>query len=519
MFVIANPDYAKRLAKTLETELHEFGIDVGRRASLNLLASLWGFRDFAHLLSDGISSSPSLYDDECDYAETSRRREVQIQALRDYGLKEKLIPEFLAKVRPTERRTKPRDFSVDQVPEIVDLARKVDEHGDTASAAMILVSALTDSDRRQKSDVVSALDRLCLVEPVACYNLGIAYVNGDAGSRNLDTAATYLHACCSFGIGDTTHASALSVLGHIESLKSPDRTTGTEASLKFYRQAALTGKSPESAFNCGLYYARHGNYHTAAEYYWMAIEANHAPSMTNLALMIRNGQYDGDGDLMRSLFEKAAAQGDGAAHNAMRLIDRLVDDVDFPELAKANAQFVRSAINNPMLAQDLVDVIPVKQWIKVLSNKGWTLANVRTRISRDFEQIATAVGSRGTEIPIHITSSAHALGHREPIVIDAFERQHGEHGAILISNSIIPLNETLDPLDRYLCIGMIRNGEGWADLFLEEGGLDVALKQREALAVNPNLNKGKAFRCDDAEEIVNFLKESTMKKVRSLKWQ
>lgn len=519
MFVIANPEYAKRLAKSVEANLHEIGMDVGRKAALNLLSNLWGYRDFPHVLSAGISSSPSRYDDECDEAEKASRREVQFAALRNFGVKDKLIPEFLAKVRPTDRRTKPREegsFSTDQVPEIVSLARKAEELGDTSSAAMILVDALRDSDRRQKGEVVAELKRLSVLEPTACYNLGLAFVIGDAGERNLDAAATHLHACCAFGRGDRVHALSLTVLGDIEGLKVPNRTGVTEASLKFYRQAAITGHSPESAFNCGLFYERKGDDSLAAEFYSIAIEAKHPQAMTNLAFMIRDGRYDGGSKLMRALFASAAAQGDGAAHNAMRIIDRLAIHVDFPEISKSHDEFSKRAHRHPVFAQDLVQVIPVRQWIKVLGDKGWKLISVNTKMSTDMERIATALGNHEREIPVHMTCAPHAVGHRDPDLLKAFENTYGDQDAILISNNILVLNETDNPMERYLCIGMIRTGKEWSDLFLEEGGLDVALKQRVALATNPNLNKGKTFRCDDAAQIEHLLKEATLKNIGKL---
>jgi hypothetical protein len=285
---------------------------------------------------------------------------------------------------------------------------------------VILVEAIIGADRHQKPLVITELDRLSKIEPVACYNLAQAYRLGDAGAANLEKAKYYLDACCAFGRGDRTHALALTVLGDLETMKTPQVKLGAAAH-HYYRQAALTGHSPAAAFNCGLFYEENGNDAIAARFYLMAAEHSHPHAMTNLAGMIREGRFAGGSDHMRFLYESAAKLGDGAAQNAMRMIDTLVAQVDHPEAMKAHGAFSRMARRNPRIAADLIAILPIRQWMKILARKGWKLSNVRTRIAQDADRVAIAIATSGRTIPIHLTCADHVSGNLDHELLSDFE--------------------------------------------------------------------------------------------------
>jgi hypothetical protein len=506
MFVIANTDFAKRLAKAIEGAIHEYGLSTNRKGSLNFAATLWGYRDYKHLLADGVSSSPSAYDEECCAEERDARRSTQTRAAIVFGIKEALVSDFLDKARPTSRRNKKKELEglpSDAIASAISLAQEAEARREPLVATAILIAALQRSDRRQKVEIVSELKRLCLIEPQACCDLGVAYILGDAGTVDLNEAEKYLDACCEFGRGDRTHAYALTMRGQLEKQRDPDRQHPSDDSLPFYLAAALTGHSPGSAYHCGLYHYQRTNYDQAARFYKMAIRGHHREAMTNLAKMIVDGHHPGDGKTVRLLFGTAAQLGDGAARNAMRWIDDLVRHVDYPELAHHRAMMAQFARHNPFIADDLLQTIPVKEWIEVLSDKGWVLRKVNFTLEYDMDRIADAVDSDENQFPVHITSRSHVTDNIDPLVFAEFSDLHGDGDAILIHNRIHALNETESAEDRYLCIGLIRRDGTWGDLFLEDGGLRVALRQLPALKTNPSLNKGKTFRCNDADSIAD----------------
>jgi hypothetical protein len=80
----------------------------------------------------------------------------------------------------------------------------------------------------------------------------------------------------------------------------------------------------------------------------------------------------------------------------------------------------------------------------------------------------------------------------------------------------VTISEKNNPEEKYLCVGLIRIDGTWTDLFLEDGGLDAALRQREALAANPNLVKGRFFKCDDADEIQRELHDGLSSNLKRL---
>lgn len=518
MFVIGNQDFAKRLAKSISDILHDLGMKVTRKQALHLAANLWGYRDYNHLVDAGLGTA-SPYDDLCSPEEVARRRKTQVGAAEAFGIKEGLIDEFLELLKPTARREKKKDGSYEVPPpvlEIIELSRVAGAAGDTRLAAQILVEAIQSADRRQKKDVVDELDRLCATEPVACFNLGMAYLIGDTGSRDIERADRYFEKCCTFGLGDETHALALTVRGDIEVLRAKGTRREEDAGLAFYRAAALTEKSPNAAYNCGLRYFNRGDYQLAADFYLMAVRQQHVHSMTNLAGMILNGQFAGGSKFMRMLYTEAALKGDGAAVNAMRMIDSLVRQVDFPELRETFVSREKWARKMPFIVDDLVACIPTRQWAKVLSDKDWRLSSVRLKLKHDMAAFAVASSSSGKEVPIHLTCALHIVDHRDEEVLEDFTRLNGDGDAILLFNKLQVLNERGKADDRYLCIGLLRLAGVWSDVYLEGGGLDAVLKQREALAANPGLSRGRTFRCDNAEEILSFLKNATLKNAERL---
>jgi hypothetical protein len=518
LFVIGNQDFAKRLAKSISEILHELGMNVTRKQALHLAANLWGYRDYNHLVDDGIGS-PSPYDDQCSPEDVSRRRAVQVAAAKAFGVKEGLINEFLELLKPTARREKKKDGSYSGPPPIFDsirLSREAEAAGENRVAAQILVEAIQNADRRQKKDVVDELDRLCAVEPVACFNLGMAYLIGDTGSKDIERADSYFVKCCAFGLGDEAHALAMTARGDIEVMRAKGTSREEDPGLAFYRAAALTEKSPNAAYNCGLSYQRRGNHRLAAQFYLIAVQKKHVHAMTNLATMILNQQFDGGSKFMRMLYTEAARRGDGAAVNAMRMIDSLVRQVDFPEVQDAISNSAKWARKSPFIVDDLVACIPTRQWAKVLSDKDWRLSSVRLKLEHDMAAFAVASSASGKEVPVYLTCALHVVDHRDEEVLHDFTQLNGDGDAILLFNKLHVLNEPGKVDDRYLCIGLLRLAGVWSDVYLESGGLDAVLAQREALAANPALSRGRTFRCENAEEILSFLKNATLKNVERL---
>lgn len=517
MFVIADIEYAKRVAKSVQTTLKELGIPCSWSKALDFTAALWGYRDFSHLSSDGIGPETSLYDDACDVDERGVRFFVQLEAAKAFGIKQHLIGDFLRKVKPTSARTKQRDHiepRAADVPQFVRLSRVAEEIGDLPYAGSILIDALQGADRSQKAAIVAELDRLCTLEPSACFNLGTAYRIGDAGKKDHTLALKYMHACCSFNRGDKTHANALASIGDMIGINATDKGVGPHKdSIPYYRAAALTGHSAAAAFNCGLYHYERGEDELASKFYIIGIKQHHAQSMSNLASMIMERRYRGDGKLMRTLFEEAARQGDGVATNAMGMIESLVRQVDFPHITDEMHGMDQIARHVPFLEEGFLIAVPVKQWIRVLQSKGWQLSNVKTKLASNFAAVALAFDNEGNEIPIHMSYNHHVAGDTALTLKGEFDQRFPDGDAVLICNKLVALNEKDNPADIYLCIGLLRRRGVWSDLFLEEGGLASALKQRIAFETNPQLRKGVAFRCEDAIAINQMLHAATLKNV------
>ncbi|MCV9964917.1 sel1 repeat family protein [Pararhizobium sp. BT-229] len=505
MFIVSNADHAKRVGKKLAEALKKYGVSVTRVASLDLIARMWGYRNFAEI-KQGSSELPSPYDEDCSDAIRNERMLMQAKALREYGVKEAAIMPILAEVRPTSRQIREgavrERLGADATIAAVEKARRLVAMGEADNAIYGLTDALQSASQKDRSEIVSELDRLSEDYDLACYNIGMAYIIGDAGSRDLNKAKAYMERGASMRTGSAAGALILSVLGDFAS-GNHGGPANPDLAMSYYKKAALTKKAPQAAFNCGLRYDSAGDHELAAEFYKLGMEGGHAPSMTNWALMLMDGRLPKNLKVARMLLDMAERLGDSKASNVLRMfeaISRPKEPSSFAEIRDIMGNYVP-----PVVAE----IIPARLWAKILTQHDWKLSSINTSLRFEWDVLAIATTSDGRDFPIHATHEMHVPGAPTDKVLERFERHFGGRDAVLLFSHVVAISDGNDSTYQYVCLGMVRVDGEWSDAYLEPGGLDAVLRQPLALKTNPQLVKSVAFRCPGGDVIAASVDAAT----------
>jgi hypothetical protein len=232
--------------------------------------------------------------------------------------------------------------------------------------------------------------------------------------------------------------------------------------------------------------------------------------MTNLAGMIFDGRASGTGMEMKKLFSKSAQLGDSKAINAMRVIDDLVAHVDNP-----TPKILRDALGD-FQPPWLIDIVPMKTWLKVLTDHGWMLTNVRTKPSGELAPFASAVTTDGSPFGLHISAGMHVSGHKPDKTTDLYRKKYGDADGLIVYNKVMAMATGKNPAITHLCIGRLHKDGVWSDYFLQAGGLEAALRQRLELSKNPFLDPSYKFRNENAVSIAAKIEADTLRKINRL---
>lgn len=508
MFVVKNKDLAKQVAAKLKSKLHDFGYEIGHVKCLDLLARMYGHSDWKGMEDAGKALPASALDEESPEQEVIARRQTQLSALRDFGVKEAVLSPLLDNVRPTARRTLLDPLKIDdaEAEALIELAREVDRNGDAAQAASLLTHAIAHGPRRSRVAVVEELERLSSRNTTACYSLGIANLIGDApGGKNIDTARRYFERCIALQAGDEPTSMSYCALGDIVG-GLHGGPADEEASLRLYLTAAFSGKSGDGAFNAAIQYERRNLKDIAASLYRMGAVNMHAGCMTNLAMLMVEEKTEGGIEDVTRLLEIASSLGDAKASNALRNIDSLMFKMAMP--SELSAFF--GALEPP---DRLIRIMPIKIWLKVLTQHGWELTNVRTGLDDELDVFATTQLPDGRSINLHACLALAVAGGDKGKEAKNFHRRFGFQDGILIYQRVKPIAEGKSADVVHLCIGQMHLDGRWSDIFLEEGGAAALLEQRRAMEANPKLDRSLVFRCARAEAISAQIEEANMRAI------
>jgi TPR repeat protein len=508
MFVVKNKDLAKQVVAQLKAKLLEFGYEISHLKCLDLLARMYGHANWKEMEDVGKRAAFSSLDEDAPETEVIERRQIQIAALREFGIKEAVLAKILDDVRPTGRRTQADPFKIDdeQTETLIKVAREASNEGKYAVAAGLLTHAIAHGPRRVRLAVVEELDRLSNHDTTACYTLGIAYLIGDApGGKDVATARKYFERCLAFHAGDEPSVNSYCALGDIVG-GLHGGSKDIEAALQFYMTAALSGKSGDGAFNAGLQYEKRRQSEIAAAFYRLGIVQMHAGCMTNLGNMIARREVPGSLKEISTLFEAASRLGDAKATNSLRNIEALAYRMTMPpELDE-----LFEGMQPPEM---FIRIMPIKTWLKVLTRHGWELSDIRTALTDEMDVFASTRLPDGRDINIHACLGMRVAGGEEDSGTELFHRRFGQANGVVIYNKAKPIAEGASPDVVHLCIGRLHMDGEWSDVFLEPGGVSAAIEQRRAIKINPGLDRSFVFRCGAAEAVASDLEDATLRAI------
>jgi TPR repeat protein len=470
---------------------------------------MYGYQSWDVFRASLRQEAASAYDEDVSHEQAKDRFNLQLQVLRAEGIKDRVSEATLLTVRPTGRPAKAgkRLLSDPARTDAMEIAKRQISEGLLDEASSTLLEVLLGSDRRSKQAIVDEMMALSEVNASAAFKLGMAYRLGDAGSQDLNKAKTLMQRCVAFDQRDWTYATALTVLGDIESKSGTPQAD--KKALRFYMKAALTHHSGVAAFNVGLLLHDSGNFALSAKFYLIGMLAGHKESMTNWALMVMRNETRGDREEALRLLRLAAREGDAKAANAVEFFK--AHPYSGMRLEEAWDDFDRM----PLFMPELAEMFPVAAWLRILKKHGWKLRRMESAVDYELGVFALASSVDGHSIPLHVSVSSHIPGQSQQALEEELTEMFGEDDAIIIFNKVLPMAENV-PSQKYICIGRMRIDDEWQDLFLEEGGLETALKQRQALQINPDLDKSVTFYCPDADKIVEQLRKATLRRLNTM---
>jgi hypothetical protein len=506
MFVVKNRDHAKRIAARLKEKLQAFGYDISFVQSLNMVARMYGHSNWNALEAACGRDAASLFDEDAAMPEVIERRQLQLSTLRQFGVKETALPRIVDAVRPTARPWihDPEQIDSETTSEVLEIAQRRVLDGDTIEAAKNLAYAISNCPKSDRPTVFAALEHLAVVDHAACYNLGMAYLIGDApDGKDLAKAREAMERCVAFQTGDEFAANALCVLGDIAG-GNHGGPRDDDLAVKYYRTSALTGVSPNGAFNTGLHYASRELYEIAGAFYFMGAKLLHVGCITNYAMMVADGRIEGNERLVETFLTAAAELGDVKAANALRNLDMLFNrraDSLMPPVMREMLQQYRPPL--------IIRIMPIRAWLKILNSHGWSLENVRTALTEELDCFATTRAADGTRFNLHACIGMHVAGQASDRYVEDYHRRFGDDPGIIIYNKITPLSEGDDPKMAHLCIGRLHLDGEWSDVFLEMGGIDAVIVQRRAQQAKSQMDRSQIFYCPDADTIAADLARAT----------
>lgn len=366
MFVIASTERAKRVARDLRKELKDLGIDLEWSKALEIVARMYGYAGWSDLVRRTRGASESPDDHDCGTDEVNARRKTQEAVLVELGLSPEQAARVVDRIRPTARSRKKRNS--DLPTDLRFWLQRAQDYADAESwerAEAVATQGLQLASGAYKEPFVNVLERIAAHSELARVNLGIAFLLGDAGRKDIARARKLLEEAEQHSSNPKVLVHAHNVLGDIAAGvhgTKPDM----DCAVSHWMSAAELG-SGEAAFNLGLIFERDGDLEEASLVYGRGAELGHPGAMTNLAAMILAAQAPGTPDRMEELYRKAASLGDRVAAKAVANMDLVRDSA---KLAREATQTRYEGIEKLMRTGIGYDP---ELWFELLRDHGWQL--------------------------------------------------------------------------------------------------------------------------------------------------
>lgn len=502
MFVVSTTERAKRVARDLRKELQKHGVEISWSKALEAVSRMYGFSDWNELCAHVGKENPSPDDATASPENAETRKRLHVAVVKSLGVDETTAEDVVGRIRPTgrSRQSNHEDLPV-QLRLLAEAGRKCADSGKWEEAAAIATEGLQVAAGPNKAPFMRLLENAVPHSDRAAVNLGMAYLIGDAGRKDLSRARALIEDAASRSDDPDILTHAYKILGDIawgNHGGSPDPDLAVE-----HWMHAVDHGDPLAAFNIGLYFKDQGLMDEAAEYYETAIDAGQAPSMTNMAGMILAAEIEGTPDRMEQLYRTAARLGDDVAAKALPYIKEL-------RAAAKQAGEARRGMAEGMMSFMRTGLgYDASLWFEILRDHGWIIEDADPKARGEGTLACVAVTADGRRFPVFMSAAAYMAGDDEdPLAADLKRKLSRLPEAVLVFSASGTMLIGRDINRAAVCGGMIWHDGSWNDFFIREGGLDEALRQHAMQEDDPDLDASKEFWSPHASEVAIKVMES-----------
>jgi TPR repeat protein len=330
-------NHAKRVAKSLSAELKKWSFKRSYTVVLELVAEMYGYQNWLHLTREAETGIATVWDEEAESEVVRLRVGRQVDVLLNAGVPGSVARQIIEAVRPTERSLGAKPSSGKTADDLKSADAWYNEAVEAFSekeyeTAHNLTIDVLHSKRpnTEKVRFFELLTELIPHYPIAKANVALAMVYGDGTNKDVISGrAVLLEAVDYPALPANIKETVLNVLGDIARGAHGGGPLSREMSLGYYERSARETGSATGSFNAGELLLQGGKIESAAEMYRISALAGHPNGMLKLAIMMIEGDIEGDADEMERLIRASAALGHPLAKKTLHDIPMLRGGVEF----------------------------------------------------------------------------------------------------------------------------------------------------------------------------------------------
>lgn len=299
---------------------------------------MYGYESWNQLVQLAETNVATEWDGDVDPDLAEQRILRQVDILAGAGIPLVVAREIVGKVRPTEKSlgAKPAHDPAEPAAIAVDLIYEQalqafsDKEYNAAHDAAIAVLHSRNYSAADKLRFFDLLRMLISHHPIAKANVALAMVYGDGTPKNVIEGGAFLREIVDHHLlPDHLRETVLNVLGDIARGAHGGGSLSRQTALDYYRRSAKELRSASGAFNAGEMLLQDNDVDGAAEMYKISADAGHPNGMLKFAIMMIEGEIEGDPDEVERLIRTSAALGHPLAKQVLPDMEMIKAGVEY----------------------------------------------------------------------------------------------------------------------------------------------------------------------------------------------